>query len=283
MATILHRFFTVVVFFVIAICTHGADEVKLEPKARWHLYFPELPDTLAAKVTGQKQPTQLTAKFPANYSAAGKFPIFLFLDGNHGGFGDRIALDERTIGTNDFICVNLPLFKKDFPDTNSGLVRIDDYETMSHAYQVMLQKLFDTVPNITPERSAIGGFSNGAHALGVLLARRDKFIFEHFQSFFLVEGGFGYFAATAANSEVVPELKRSRVLLLYGDHPNPGDPPDGWMLHDYLARACVVNAKQNHYNLTSIVMHGHGHDYPPKYTELTGKWVRGEELREPTK
>lgn len=283
MATKLHHFSTVVVFFVIAICAHGADEVKLEPNARWHLYFPELPDTLAVKITGQKQPTQLTVKFPSNYSTTGKFPIFLFIDGDHGGFGDRLALDQRTIGTNDFICVNLPLFKSVFPGTNGGLITMEDYETLSHAYQVMLQKLFDTVPNITPERSAIGGFSNGAHALGVLLARRDKFIFDHFQSFYLCEGGFGSFAASAATSEILPALKQCRVLLLYGDHPNPGDDPDGWKLHDYLARACVVNAKQNHYNLTTVVMHGHGHEYPPEYTALTGSWVRGEELREPTK
>jgi hypothetical protein len=275
-----YHFLVLAFITIFAPLARSADEVKLEPNARWHLYFPDLPDTLAVKITGQKQPTQLTAKFPSNYSTTGKFPIFLFIDGSDGGFGDRLALDQRTIGTNDFICVNLPLFKTVFPGTDGGLITMEDYETLSHVYQVMLQKLFDTVPNITPERSAIGGFSNGAHAVGVLLARRDKFIFEHFQSFFLVEGGFGSFAATAATSEVVPELKKSRVLLLYGDHSNPGDDPDGWMLHDYLARACVVNAKQNHYNLTSVVMRGYGHAYPPQYTALTGSWVRGEPLPE---
>lgn len=274
------KILTIALVLAIAPLARSADDVKLEANARWHLYFPDLPDTLATKVTGQKQPTQLTVRLPANYSSAGKFPIFLFLDGGNGGFGDRLALDRRTIGTNDFICVNLPLFKHAYPDTNSGLVTMDDYDTLSHAYQVMLQKLFDTVPNITPERSAFGGFSNGAHTLGVLLARRDKFILEHFQSFYLVEGGFGSFAASAATSEVLPELKRSRFLLMYGDHPNPGDDPDGWMMHDYLARACVVNAKQNHYNLTSVVMHGYGHECPPNYTELIGKWVRGETLPE---
>jgi hypothetical protein len=203
----------------------------------------------------------------------------VFLNGDDGGFGDRLPIDRRTIGSNDFICVNLPLFKHAYAGTNdSKIVTMDDYDTMSHAYKVMLQKLFDTVPNITPERSAFGGFSNGAHTLGILLARRDKFILEHFQSFYLIEGGFGSFAASAATSEVLPELKRSRFLFMYGDHPNPGDVPDGWMMHDYLARACVLNAKQNHYNLTSVIMHGYGHELPSEYKVLLGDWVRGEKL-----
>jgi predicted esterase len=53
------------------------------------------------------------------------------------------------------------------------LVTIDDFETVSRAYRVMLQELFDTVPYIAPERSALGGFSNGAHTTALLLAGQD--------------------------------------------------------------------------------------------------------------
>jgi hypothetical protein len=288
MATKFRYLFTVVLFFVIAIYARGADETKLEPNARWHLFFPDLPETLATMGTGEKHPTQLTVRLPANYSRAGKFPLFVFLNGDDGGFGDRLPLDRRTCGTNDFICVNLPLFKCSYTGTNdTKIITMDDCETMSRAYRIMLQKLFDTVPNITPERSALGsalgGFSNGAHAVGVLLARQDDFLLQHFRSFYLIEGGFGPFAASVATPAVSPALKRSRFLLMYGDTFLSADDADGAKMHDHLARACVLSAKLNHIDLTSIVMKGFGHELPPEYNAWLGRWVRGEEVPETTK
>lgn len=69
------------VAFVLALAplARCADEVKLESDARWHLYFPDLPDTLAVMIKGEKRPTQLTVRLPANYSATGKFPLFVFI------------------------------------------------------------------------------------------------------------------------------------------------------------------------------------------------------------
>jgi predicted esterase len=268
---------------VLAAFAQGAGSVKLEPTARWHLFFPDLPDTLATLVRREKRPAQLTVWLPANYSGEGKFPIFLILDGDDGGFGDRLPLRPGTIGSNDFIYVNLPLFKRGYTGTNdSKIVTMEDYDSMSRAYRVMLQKLFDTVPNAVAERSAFGGFSNGAHALGVLLARRDEFTLQHFRSFYLIEGGFGSLAACMAIPGVAPALRQSRILLMYGDQPLPDDDPTR-IVHDHLARACALRAKQDHFDLTSIVMRGYGHELPPKYDDLLGVWVRGEKLPESEK
>jgi predicted esterase len=270
------------IIFGIAPLARGADEVKLEPNARWHLYFPELPDTLATMVTGEKHPPQLTVRLPANYSVTGKFPLFLFLNGGDGGIGDRLPLDNKTIGTNDFICVNLPLFKRSYlADTNdnSKVVVMEDYDRLSGAYRVMLQKLFDTVPNVTRERSALGGFSNGAHTIGILMERHDEFILQHFQSFYLVEGGFGSLAASLAVPVIAPGLEQSRVLVLYGDKFSPKYAALP-VIHDHLVHACDMYANQNHFDFTSVVMHGYGHELPPKYCELLAKWIRSEKLPE---
>src|SRR3974390_729208 len=145
-----------------AALAHGGVDVSLEADARWSLDFPDLPDTLATMTTGERQPPRLTVRLPINYSRDDKFPLFVFLNGSDGGRGDTLPLDRKTIGSNDFICANLPLFKRAFDKADGGLVTVDDFETVSRAYRVMLQKLFDTIPNITPERSALGGFSNGA-------------------------------------------------------------------------------------------------------------------------
>ena len=258
--------------------SRGADDVKLEPNALWHLYFPDLPDTLAVLVNHEKQPTQLTVWLPTNYSREGKFPLFLILDGDDGGFGSRLPLRPGTIGSNDFIYVNLPLFKRSYTGTNdSRVVTMEDYDAMSRAYRVMLQKLFDRVPNITRERSAFGGFSNGAHALGVLLLNRDEFILKHFQAFFLIEGGFGSLAACVANPGTDSALKGSRILLMYGDVPLPDDDPTR-IVNDHLARACALRAKQNHLDFTSVVMRGYGHELPTEYEHVLEAWIRGDKL-----
>jgi len=266
------------------LCARAEDSAKLEPTARWHLYFPDLPASLASLARQEKRPAQLTVWLPANYSRDGKFPVFLILDGGDGGFGDRLPLRPGTVGSNDFIYVNLPLFKRGYSGTNdSTIVMMEDYDTMSRAYRVMLQKLFDTVPNITRERSALGGFSNGAHALGVLLARRDEFTLQHFRSFYLIEGGFGSIAASLSVPDVAPELRGSRVLLMYGDKPLSGQDPTYSTMFESLGRACVLSAKRKHFDLTLVAMQGYGHELPPKYDGILGMWVRGEQLPESEK
>ena len=76
---------------------HAGDDIKLEPTARWHLYFPDLPDSLASLARQEKRLVQLTVWLPANYSRDRKFPVFLILDGDDGGFGDRLPLRPGTV------------------------------------------------------------------------------------------------------------------------------------------------------------------------------------------
>jgi hypothetical protein len=245
--------------------TRGAAGIALEADARWQLEFPELPDTLATMSTGQRQPARLTVRLPANYSRESKFPLFAFLNGDDGGRGDTLPRDPKIIGSNDFICASLPLFKRAFDKMDGVLVTVDDFATVSRAYRVMLQKLFDTIPNIAPKQSALGGFSNGAHTTALLLAGQDDFILDHFRAFYFIEGG----SPLAANALHRAALKPCRFLLMRGDH-----------TEDYLSRALEVGARERGLDFTFITMRDTGHEFPVKYQRLLGQWIRGERLSE---
>ena len=251
---------------------YGADDIKLEPDATFRVEFPDLPDTLETLASGERQPARMTATLPTNYSREGKFPVFIFLDGADGGRGDGMPIPGRTVVPRDFICVGLPLFKRAYQKKEGSLVTMEDFETVSRAYRSMLQRLFEIVPNTTPERSALGGFSNGGHTVAVLLAGHDKFILDHFRSFYFVEGGFGPLAAHVLQK---PIMKQCRFLLLRGDRPDAQPEPKF-----HLARALEYIAQEHHVDFTSIVMHGHGHELPAEYLVILGQWVRGEKLSE---
>jgi len=249
---------------------HGGDAITLEPDATFRLEFPDLPDTLETLASGERQSARLTATLPTNYSRDGKFPVFIFLDGDKGGRGDGLPIPGRQVVPRDFVCVALPLFKRSYKTNESALITMEDYETLSRAYRVMLQRLFTVVPNITSERSALGGFSNGGHAVAVLLAGHDEFILRHFRAFYFVEGGFGPLAAHVLQHPVV---RRCRFLLMCGDRPEAKPEPK---MH--LARALESLAREHEVNLTAIVMKGYGHELPSEYLQQLGRWIRGERL-----
>lgn len=263
------------ILFVLAFCVglarlaYGAD-IKLEPDATFQLEFPDLPDTLETIASGERQPARLTATLPTNYSREGKFPVFIFLDGDKGGRGDGLPIPARKVVPNDFICVALPLFKRAYKKDDSAVITMDDYETLSRTYRVMLQRFFDIVPNTTPERSALGGFSNGAHTVGVLLAGHDEFILQRFRAFYFVEGGFGPLAAHVFQQ---PAVQRCRFLLMRGDRADAKPEPK---MH--LMRALESLARERQVDLTSIVMKNHGHELPSEYLRQLGQWIRGEHL-----
>jgi hypothetical protein len=153
-------------------------------------------------------------------------------------------------------------------------VSMDDFETISRAYRAMLAKLFEAVPNLKAERSAMGGFSNGGHTTAVLLAGQDEFILSHFRSFFFVDGGMG---PLAANVFQKTPMKRCRFLMLCGEKP-AADPDREFCI--LATRGLAWAAQDCKLDLTTVMMRGHGHEFPARYRELAGRWVRGEKLAE---
>jgi predicted esterase len=192
----------------------------------------------------------------------------VYLDGGDGGRGDRQGIGRAIVGSRDFICVNLPLFKRAYNTNDGELVSVDDFQTVSGAYRVMLQKLIDAVPNITPERSAFGGFSNGAHTTGLLVAGRDEFILHHFQAFYFAEGG----AFLAANAFQNHSMKQLHFLFLHGDYSGSSPGIEGYGFRNL---AIEHFAKTEKLDFTTVVMHNTGHEFPPKYMAIAGQWIRG--------
>jgi len=286
----MHRLFrtTAILFLLTGFAMVAADEVKLEPNAKIGFEFPDLPETFYSKSTHENHPAMLSAQLPENYTRDAKFPIFVFLEGGNGGRGDS-STARSIVGPRDFITVSLPLFRDGSgtpPPAIPGLsfntsfmVNMNDAPALSGSYRIMLQKLFDAVPNITTERSALGGFSNGAHATGALLVSNDEFILGHFTAFCLFEGGLDLALHPEALRQ--PAMKRCRFIMLFGDHDDDPKLQMGRaMIGEPLIRQLQEKASALNLDFTRIVMHGYGHKMPPEYRNLLGNWVRGEKLPE---
>ncbi len=278
--------------------------MNLAPNGLLHLQFPQLPDTFYTMKTGKKVPAQLEARLPSNYSKDGKFPLIVFLAGGDGGDAglNSTGGTRFMIGDTDFISVSLPLFKtgsapnstvsgvipKD-AQTNlppaileminkmptTGIVSQQDYDVINSSYTAMLGKLFETIPNLDPDRSVLAGFSNGAHTIGVLLAGKSPFVLGHFHSFCMVEGGMGM--AFDPKTTLTPELKNHRYLILFGDG---GSDTTGMqaMMRPFvfpILQNFVQQATAYGLDCSLVTMQNTGHTFNHAYYPLVKQWAQG--------
>lgn len=250
-----------------------AEPPPLKPGSILRFEFPELSPNMAAMFGGKPIPNVLVAELPANYSAERKFPIVIYIDGGNGGDYLSTKWLREVLGPDDFIAVRLPLFKKEkIPTDPAGgrAVLSKDFEIIRANYRVMLEKLFSTVPNITPQGSALGGFSNGAHTTGVLLEGGDEFTLAHFDRFYFIEGGVRQLTAETLRR---PDLQKARLLVMLGDR---GRGPEIMSkLGDF-----VSTAKAAEVDLTRVMMRGYGHEWPLDYKKLLPLWLRAQPFPE---
>lgn len=259
-------------------------EADLRPSAIIKLEFPDLPPTLYSQAKNEDVPATLTAQLPDNYTPEGKWPLFVFIAGGIGGKGTEVGNARKIIGTTNFIAVTLPLFQRvyDPKEEAKGMaLGVDDFVTLRQAYRTMLSRLMKEVPGIVAEGSAVGGFSNGAHATALLIAGKDEFTLAHFRQFFFVDGGapfltpFGLFA---------PSLNRCRFLMLRGDQELQGtsaNKPAWGSIRDRLnliSDAVDGTARSRGLDWTQVVMRGRGHSFEPEFQIVVGQWVRGAKM-----
>ncbi len=251
---------------------------QLIPNGILQYSFPELPPTLRTQSKGEAHVPMLTATFPGNYTREGKFPLFVYIPGGDGGFGELVDLGRAIAGGRDFICVTMPLFKARFDPAGPArglMILRDDYAVLTSSYRTMLERLAAEVPNIDWERSVFGGHSNGAHTTGVLLSGKDPYLLQKFSAFYLHEGGLHLI-----NDETARELagRGKRLLAMFGDRPMGNPPRESPMLG--ILRRYEQTAAAAKLSFTARTMKGYGHQQPEEYMRQIGQWARGEQIVE---
>lgn len=278
---------------------------SLTPGAVFTIPFPDLPPTFAVQKGEGKAPTQMSVRLPTNYSADRKFPICVFLEGGSGGEADGNATGGTAALFNgaDYISVALPLFKKaydpkahetypindDFIATlpsalqpliknfpTNGIIAPGDYDTISAAYTEMLKKLNEVVPNIDPSRSALTGFSNGAHTIGVLLAKGDPVILQQFHSFAMVEGGLALPITIGPSAQMPDTCKNHRYLIIFSDTSGPNDWQAATVLRPFmynLFKQFADKARTNGFDFTFDTTHT-GHHFGTAERPILSDWIR---------
>ena len=226
----------------------------------------ELPENLYSMFTGDKQASSLQYCLPAGYSKDKKYPLILYVPGLHGHPGGNIqnALDIA----NNHMCVaaSLPLFKTYIDQTEPGggiIISFCDFPVLAKAYKVMLEKLFQTIPNIDKQKSAMVGFSNGAIAVAVLVSSHDEYILEKFHSYCLVDQGM--FHLTDLHKT---PAKNKRFLILVGDREDFG--------RDLKIRGAKLvqdSFRTLGCNIESRILPNTGHELTPGCMQDIGKWI----------
>jgi hypothetical protein len=246
---------------------------KLVPREIVEITFSkaDLPPTLFTMMTGTEAPPCLTVRLPDDFDPAKSYPLLVYVPGLDGGPKGNIYNAQTIAGPKGWIVASLPLFKKsvDHSEIMDGIiVSMEDYPIISKSYQIMLGKIFELVPNIDREKSAMVGFSNGAITIGVLLSCHDEFILIHFKNFCMVDQGM--FHLTDLHKKYA---KDCRYLILVGDQEDMGRElkirgsklqQDSWKLLGV--------------NLTYQIMKDTGHEFQDRHMELVGKWLQNKPL-----
>lgn len=236
---------------------------RLQPGHSFTISFPDMPPTFAALLDKSKtshKPPVMTVFLPRNYDPQRKHPLLMFLNGGDGGQGGDPGVARALSEEMDFVCVNVPLFKKDIKDF---IVRDDDSRYSWPFYRTMLAKLEEVVPNIDPLHRVLGGFSNGAHMTQGLVDATDGEVARQFSAFFFVEGG--------GRMQRWDLLKGKPALIIYGT----GAGRDVARFRERTQARCDA-ALAAGVKATTHEMPQTGHNFPASEYPAVRTWLREE-------
>lgn len=239
--------------------------IPLKPRQVLTFEFPQLPKTLAGETP------RMTLRLPDNYSSSQAYPLLIFLSGGEGGNGNNIDKPKDIIGANDYIIGNFPLFGQ----TNAAepfdgtLVGFDNYPAITKAFTTFMTQINQTIPNINTDKNVIGGFSNGAHTLAVMLSALDANFLENFKYVFFIEGGEDLSWAGLARTS---KLKNHHFLLIYGG--GKRFRTEWWRKHTLnRAKSYREFAVKWNVDLQVEVIKGFNHDFPKEYYPIICRWL----------
>ena len=119
------------------------------------------------------------------------------------------------------------------------------------------------IPNIAFERSAFGGFSNGAHTTGLLLSALHPTVLRCFRHFYLVEGG----ARIASFHKTA--MREKNFLFMVGAR--RGDASRRTWLR--AIENTYAGARERGLNATFRRMKGVRHGFPAEHMPAVRKWI----------
>jgi predicted esterase len=253
----------------------AAETKTLQPGQEIEILFADagLPPTLYSMMNGTAVTPCMTVRLPEDYSPTNTYPLLAYVPGNDGGPKGNIYNAETIAGPRGWIVATLPLFKKSIDRSEPAggvIVSFEDYPVLSKAYRTMLGRLFERIPNIDREKSAMVGFSNGSITLGVLVSNHDEFILDHFRDFCLVDHGMFHLADLHKS-----RARDCRFLLLVGDQEDMG--------RDVKIRQALLQQdawKLLGVNVTCQIMKDTGHEFNQPQMELVGAWLRKEVMKD---
>ena len=252
-----------------------AGETKtLQPGQEIEISFADvgLPPTLYSMMEGEAATPCLTVRLPDDYNATNTYPLLVYVPGNDGGPKGNIYNAETIAGPRSWIVATLPLFKKSIDRSEPAggvIISFEDYPVISKAYRTMLGRLFERIPNIDRDKSAMVGFSNGSITIAVLVSNNDVFILSHFRNFCLVDHGMFHVADLHKS-----RARDCRFLLLVGDQEGMG--------RDVKIRQAQLQQdawKLLGVDVTCEIMKDTGHEFNQPQMEIVGEWLRNEVVK----
>jgi predicted esterase len=225
-----------------------------------------LPPSLYSMMNGTAVTPCVTVRLPDDYNPTNTYPLLVYVPGNDGGPKGNLYNAETIAGPRGWIVATLPLFKKSIDQSEPAggvIVSFEDYPVLSKAYRTMLGRLFERIPNIDREKSAMVGFSNGSITIGVLVSNHDEFILAHFRNFCLVDHGMFHLADLHKS-----RARDCRFLILVGDQEDMG--------RDVKIRQAQLQQdawKLLGVSVTCQVMKDTGHEFNQPQMERVGAWL----------
>ncbi len=242
-----------------------SQAIDLTPGQVLTFEFPDLPPTLAGKTP------RITLRLPDNYSPSEKYPLLIFLAGGKGGKGNDLNTPKKLMGTEDYIIGNFPLFGQSngAEPFDGSLVGFDNYPAIATAFKAFMAQINESIPNIDTEQNVIGGFSNGAHTLAVMLSMLDPNFLANFKYVFFIDGGEDW--AWAGLSRTT-KLKNHHFLLVYGGG-KPGK-AEWWRQHTLnRAESYREFAQEWNLDLNVQVIKGFNHGFHKEFYPVVRRWL----------
>jgi acyl-CoA-binding protein len=196
-------------------------------------------------------------KIPANYDAAKKYPLVVWLGGGEGGNQPNGSF----LPAGDFILVGFPYPRGANNPAQTNMV--GDYAKVWAYHRFMLEEIAKTIPNIDRSRSIIAGFSNGAHAMdGMLRLSAKPRLIDYFGIFLFVDGGGTAYTSLGA----LPDLKGRFAYACWGELKGSNKPNTSHLPAALKAKGATVVGSE-----MAGVGHAFGESENPKIAEWLEK------------